>query len=291
MGILIAGIPLETISGAGDFSELIRFNLSDAAFITKLKGAQLITSLMIFIVPSFLFVRLTAPATTTQVTSSENKTVIGYLKLDQGFPGILIIVIPLLMLSALPLINLMAEINAKMVFPEFLNNLETWMKKAEEDAKIMTEAFLKMDSAGSLIFNLVMIALIPAFGEELLFRGVIQQLCTRWTNNIHRGIWIAAILFSALHGQFYGFIPRMVLGALLGYLFFWSGSLWLPFLAHFVNNGSAVLVSFLVQKKIIPEDVENIGSGQDELYYVLSSAFIVVILLWMVWKRREYEPQ
>ncbi len=274
MGISLSGVSFEKIAEANDLSDIFKFNLDDSSFVSKLKWAQLISSILIFILPPFIF---------SLLVSSNKKE---YLKIDKSFPLLFILIIPVLMIATLPLINIMAEINAKMALPDFLHGVEQWMKKAEEDAEVMTEAFLKMNSFGSMIFNLVMIALIPAFGEELLFRGVVQKLFSNWTKNSHWGILIAAAVFSAMHGQFYGFLPRMVLGALLGYLLLWSGSLWLPVFAHFINNGAAVVVSYLIQRGTIPKEVENIGTGKDEFYFIALSALVVFTLVYLIYKRR-----
>ena len=107
-----------------------------------------------------------------------------------------------------------------MKLPSFFSSIENWMKYKEIEAEILTKQLLVMSSIEGLVINLIIIAVIPAVGEELIFRGCIQKIFTTWTNNYHLGIWIAAILFSAIHFQFYGFIPRMLLGALFGYLFF-----------------------------------------------------------------------
>jgi len=133
-----------------------------------------------------------------------------------------------------------------------------------------------------------MIALLPAIGEELLFRGVIQRIFIRWTKNSHWGIWIAAILFSALHMQFYGFIPRLLLGALFGYLLVWSGSMWLPIAAHFVNNAVAVIGMYMIDKGTINPEFEEIGSTGDSIYLSVISIAIVALLLWLI--KREYKP-
>ena len=92
-----------------------------------------------------------------------------------------------------------------MHFPDWLSGMENWMLDKEESAQELTESFLVMNSVGSLVFNLIMIALLPAIGEELIFRGIFQRIFAEWTKNIHLGILLAAILFSAMHFQFYGF--------------------------------------------------------------------------------------
>ena len=110
-----------------------------------------------------------------------------------------------------------------------------------------------MDGIGDLVVNLIIVALLAAVGEELLFRGSMQNIFLEWTKNKHAAVWITAVLFSALHAQFYGFLPRMLLGVVLGYLYIWSGSLWLSMLFHFLNNGLAVLFSYLIAKGTISE--------------------------------------
>ena len=136
-----------------------------------------------------------------------------------------------------------------------LNGIEIWMKNSEEKAKVLTDAFTEGDSLGVLFLNLIVIALLAALSEELFFRGVLQKVLIECTRNKHLGVWIGAIIFSAFHMQFYGFLPRMLMGAFLGYLFLWSGSLWLGIFAHFINNGMAVLIIWLINKNVIPENI------------------------------------
>jgi uncharacterized protein len=271
-GIMLTEIDLARFSENPDLSGLISFNLDSPSFVFKLKIGQIITSVLIFIVPSVLM---------ASIFSSGYKK---YLYISKTPSLISTGIAALLILSALPAINAMAQLNNMLGLPDFLSGLEQWMRDAEAQAEKLTKAFLMMDTPVDLILNIVMIAVIPAIGEELLFRGVVQKLFSGWTKNIHWGVWISAILFSAMHGQFLGFLPRMMLGALLGYLLVWSGSLWLPIFAHFVNNASAVLISYLISKKIISEDVENIGSGKEEIIYTAVSFIVVVLLLFTIKK-------
>ena len=132
-----------------------------------------------------------------------------------------------------------------------------------------------------------MIAIIPAIGEELLFRGVIQRIFTRWTRSNHWGIWIAAILFSALHMQFYGFVPRMLLGVLFGYLLVWSGSMWLPIIAHFLNNALAVIAMYMIDKELISPKVEEFGSTSGSYYGAIISIILVGVFLVLIKKQNE----
>ncbi|HYQ56248.1 MAG TPA: CPBP family intramembrane glutamic endopeptidase, partial [Draconibacterium sp.] len=205
-----------------------------------------------------------------------------YLYLDKSFNTQSVILVIVLMFFAAPLINLIGELNSNMSFPEWLSGVEEWMRNAEENAAEITDAFLNVKTIGGLAFNVFMIALLPAVGEELLFRGVIQKIFSKMTNSHHWGIWISAILFSALHIQFYGFVPRVLLGALFGYLLVWSGSMWLPIIGHFLNNAIAVIAIYLINNDMLKPQYEEIGSTSDSYYMAgisLALTFVFLVML------------
>ncbi len=194
-----------------------------------------------------------------------------------------------LMLVALPAINLLGYWNQQMTLPTFLEPLEQWMKTQEESAKILTEQFMDVTTIGGLIINLLLMALLPAIAEELTFRGVLQRLFQakgekgdeakrREGERIpHLAIWCSAILFSAIHLQFYGFVPRMLMGALFGYMLAWTGSLWIPILMHFTNNAMAVLLYFVTLRQGWDmEKVDAIGTN-DTLWLGVVSMVITII--------------
>ena len=124
-------------------------------------------------------------------------------------------------------------------------------------------------------------AILPAVGEELLFRGLLQQKLFSCFKNIHISIWITAFLFSALHLQFFGFFPRFLLGALLGYMFYWSGSLWLPIIAHFTNNALALLMSFFISKNMISTDLDQIGIDENMWNTIAISGIAIVMMIYI----------
>lgn len=210
-----------------------------------------------------------------------------YLFLNKKFGISSIVLILVIMFVAGPFINFIGEVNSNMALPEWLSGLEKWMLDSEENAEIITDAFLDVDSLGALLFNLFMIAFLPAIGEELLFRGVIQRIFTRMTLNHHWGIWITAILFSALHMQFYGFIPRMLLGVMFGYLLVWSGSMWLPICAHFLNNGIAVIIRFMTNNDMMKPEMEEIGSTTESYYMAALSFVLIMIFMFMIKRQNE----
>jgi len=151
------------------------------------------------------------------------------------------------------------------------------MRHSEDEALKETQLLLQMNSLGAMLFDLLVIGLLTAIAEEFLFRGCVQTIFTRWTKSKHWGIWIAAILFSAFHMQFFGFLPRLLLGVFFGYFVAWSGSIWTSVWGHFINNGSAVVITYLFQQKIIkvnPDD-QHVFNW---LGYLLSLILTVLLL-------------
>lgn len=165
-----------------------------------------------------------------------------------------------LTVAFMPVNGLIIEINQSLKLPESLAPLERWMRAKEDQMAELTKFLTTFRSVPQLIMAFITIAIIPAIGEEVLFRGVFQRKFIVWTGSVHAGIWLAAALFSAIHLQFYGFVPRMLLGAMFGYLYVWSGNLWVPILAHFINNGFTVLMIFLYQRRITSIDVDSTES-------------------------------
>lgn len=183
----------------------------------------------------------------------------------------------LLMLVALPAINLLSYWNQQMSLPAFLEPLEQWMKTSEESAKVLTEQFMQATTFGGLIINLLLMAVLPALGEELTFRGVLMNFFEVKGKRVHLAIWCTAILFSAIHLQFYGFVPRMLMGALFGYMLVWTGSLWVPILMHFTNNAAAVLLYFVsLRAGWDMEKMDAIGTN-DTLWLGVVSMVITIV--------------
>lgn len=192
-----------------------------------------------------------------------NQVSVNYLKLIQLFNGVGIFIVPLLLYSYLtgfdfkftritrqntilviaimmlitPFVGLLLEWNMKISFPE-------WLLLFDKNSDVIVEAFLKMSTIWDLLYTLIVIAVVPAIGEELLFRGYLQQKIGRRLNNSIFAIVITSFLFSVIHLDAQGVLPRFILGVLLGYLYYWSESLWMPILAHFVNNAQAVIFSY-----------------------------------------------
>ena len=239
--------------------------------VNELKWVQLIQTAALFLLPPLLMAFLWA------------KQPLEWLKLKSETRGYGLWAI-FLMLMALPAINLVGYFNQQMSLPAFLEPLEQWMKTAEANAAHLTEQFLSVTTFDGLIINILLMALLPAVAEELTFRGVLQNLfevidetLKKKGNRVHIAIWCSAILFSAIHMQFYGFLPRMLMGALFGYALVWTGSLWIPILMHFTNNAMAVILYFLAIRSGWDMDkVDTIGTN-DTLWLGVVSLVLTII--------------
>jgi len=231
----------------------------------------LIQHLGLFILPALLF---------NQIFSFKKKP--GFLFWGEPIKPLTFILVIGLMLFSSPLINFLVALNEKMQLPAFLGGVEKDIKTLEEGAGELTYFLVKASNIGELLVNLLIMAVIPAIGEEFLFRGTIQKIVARWSGNVHLAIWTSAILFSALHFQFYGFIPRMALGALFGYILIWTGNIWYAVIAHFLNNAVSVLIYYFIQNGQLAKQTETFGSSASQ------AAFFVIpfILLLMVMIRK-----
>lgn len=202
-----------------------------------------------------------------------------YYYFDQTLTITSVMLVFALLIFSNPIFDLISHLNQKIILPDFLSDVENWMKQKETQAAEMTKKFLEMKTFSDLALNLFMIAVIPAIGEEVFFRGGLQNIFKSWFNNHHVAIWITAILFSTIHLQFYGFFPRLFLGAFFGYLLVYGKSIWLPILGHFLNNASAVVYAYILQKN--GGNLETLEKTGNYSYYgyAISSIITLVLLL------------
>jgi len=260
LGIIVALYGFGVVQNLGGFSAT-----SPPEVLNSLKIFQALSSVFMFLAPPIFFAYLIV---------HEPKS---YIKTSTHFNPVLLLLVLVIMFISAPLMEIMVNLNQQMVFPDFLKGLYKWMKDSEEDAARTTAIFLKMSGPKDLIINLIMIGFLPAVAEEFLFRGAIQTIFTRWTKNPHWGIWIAAILFSAMHMQFFGFLPRMMLGVGFGYFVWWSGSIWTSIWAHLLNNGTAVVVTYLFQQKLI-----NLNPDDQHVFNYAGYAFSLIITVFLL---------
>jgi len=262
LGIVIA-IPVFGIEIFGELTSLD--DLSDTRTIEILKYFQVVNQIGVFVLPALFYAQL------------ENRSASAYLRL-KGKINIRYLLISILIIAgAIPAINWLVEANGQMQLPESLRGIEEWMRSSEDKAKALTDAFLNVSTVGGLVINLIIIALLAAVGEEFLFRGVILRIINDWSQNIHFSVILSAILFSAIHFQFYGFFPRLFLGIMFGYIFLWTGTIWIPVILHFLFNGMTVVAYYLANIGIIEADIDSIGSSTST--YVLFGSLAISIFL------------
>ena len=218
--------------------------------------------------------------------TSEQRNARVLFKEESQWP-LLIAIVCISVFSLGPAISPVAEWNANFQFPEWMSAFGQWAKDTEATAAALIKTITSNLSPLDFIFSFVVIAIIPAMGEELVFRGLIQTELIRAVKNPHVAILIASILFSAIHFQFMGFAPRLLMGLFVGYLYFWSGNLWISILAHFFNNGFQLIGLYLYQKDMIPFDVESTDSAP----WPLMAAGVVLLLSSMLYLKKYFESR
>ncbi|TCD02373.1 CPBP family intramembrane metalloprotease [Pedobacter frigidisoli] len=273
LGGLIFGIIAVAITlimyGLGLISNFDLLLAGDARYLDGFKLIQILSSIGTFIAPPIV------------LAWTERKRVTEFYSFKKPQLLLLILVFVIMMVS-MPFMEWTVLMNQKMVLPDFLKGIERWMRMKEDGTMKVMMKLITVRSNLDFIVNLIMIAVIPAIGEELMFRGGIQRSLTRAYKNPHLAIWLTAIIFSAIHLQFYGFVPRMLLGAGFGYLYYFSGSIWYAMLAHFINNAYAVCAAFYMQKHNMPLDKADEPVGFPWYGYLISA--IITIALFKFFK-------
>ncbi len=219
----------------------------DPQYIAATKLIQILGSIGTFIVPAFLFSYLFAG------------DLFSYYQFRNPTGTVPILLTVLMMISVIPFINYMAEINVGIEFP--IKAIDRLFRTLETEAEQIMKAFTATRSMGGLLINLLMIGVLAAVGEELIFRGFLQRLLYGLVKNVPIAIIVTALLFSAFHFQFFSFMPRFVLGIILGYLMYLGRSIWFPIIAHFVNNAMGVIYYYFNSRGSADDMLEEIGTS------------------------------
>lgn len=225
---------------------------------------QSLTSFVVFFLAPYLYVR-------------KNKEFINESLHFNSIKIYPIIIIILLMLFFMLFNGIIIEWNKNLEFPSLLSSFENYAKEREKELEKLTFFLISFENIFQYIIGVFAIALIPGFCEEYLFRGLFQKKFNLLFNNIHIAIWLSAFIFSFFHLQFYGLIPRMLLGALFGYIYFYSGNLFYPILAHFLNNFVALSVFYLSYIGMLDLSIEEINSYEISFLNSLISLLIAAL--------------
>lgn len=247
---------------------------SDIMGLNSLRFMQISSQIFTFVLPPIVYALLIKENPFKAL--GFNKTTITWL-----FLGVA------MMYAILPLNSVFAEWNANIKFPDSMTDFERLLQDMQERATEIMERFVNVTSIGGLILNLFMIAGLAALGEELLFRSIIQTSLIKVCKNAHIGIIIASAIFSIIHMEFYGLLPRFVLGMLLGYMYYYSRSIWIPIAMHFANNGTIVFLYYLNNIGTINIDVESFG--KTNIFVLILSIIAMIALFWFTIKLNKKE--
>lgn len=245
--ILVKGIPIQDADN---------IDWSNPELVSTMKWIQAISSVLIFLLPALIYARITFSAKPLY-----------YLGLRTPEKSLMYGLAILCIMVAFPFVIWLGELNQVIPLPE-------WMTAMEKDTAKQMEALLKVNKPIDILVNVIIIAILPAVCEELCFRGALQRIVIQCMKNPWAGIIVTSILFSALHLQFQGFLPRMFLGIVLGALYWYSGSLWTSILAHFVNNGvQVVAVSYAPQYVTENPSIPTLAG--------IASGLVVFVIVWV----------
>lgn len=204
----------------------------------------------------------------------------------RGFSWRTLAVIVAVYAVSLPVMNYLVWLNAQMNLPDCMNGVENWMRENEEEAAGITDAILTCHNFWQMIEVLLIVAILTGLGEEVFFRGAMLNMSIEREGGWHHvAVWVTAAVFSAFHFQFFGFVPRLLLGAWLGYLMISTRSLWAPVLAHALNNGMVVIANYLGQKSVINYDaLDSVGLPDEGAFPVIATLSAVLTLAIIIWQ-------
>jgi uncharacterized protein len=268
---LIGVVILSNMTGISlyDLSDIGKWDYSNPAMITFIRGMLVVQFLGLFLIPSLLFGYFSDPQP------------LDYIGLKRPGKNIYYLLGATALIVALPLVDWLGVVNRQIQFPQ---NMAGWMQESEEQAARQIEFMLSKHTVKDLLLNLLFIAVFAGVGEELFFRSVLQRLLIRICRSPLAGILIAAFIFSAIHFQFYGFIPRFVLGILLGLIYWYSGSIWPAIIAHFVYDAFAVIMIYF-NPALLKNTDATIFSASVSWVTALISFILVVALVWYMRKQ------
>lgn len=244
-----------------------------------MKIATVLQNLLVFLLPAMLVGMLCGGG------------LLRFLRLDKC-PSVLDVVAVAAIYCALtPAMNWLVAWNESVALPDFLRPVEEWMRARENAAQEATGALLDVETLPRMLLSVLLVGVLTGLCEESLFRGALQRVFAGGALGGHVAVWAAAFVFSALHVQFYGFVPRMVLGAFLGYMFWWSGSLWIPVIGHALNNSFVVVFAYLSRNGLCDSGLNEIGASAGAAgvpYVAIFSAVgtLVLMLLYCFWSKK-----
>ena len=230
-----------------------------------------VQDLFIFIIPAFV-----AAFTATRLPAR-------MLGVDQPPKASLFLLALLVLFVSVPAMNMIISFNQNIHLPESMTSVEAWMRHTEDAASQATAAILSGDSVGTLIVSVLIVGVLAGFSEEIFFRGALQRILMATRLPAWSVIWIVAVIFSAFHFQFFGFIPRMLLGAYFGYLLYWTRCLWIPVCVHIINNSVYVISQWNSTDSADNAAINTFGSDLSSPAEILAVCVSVVLTVAGIW--------
>lgn len=244
--------------------------------ITLLRISIVLQDVIIFILPTVMTALLIA------------KRPWRFIEADKSPGGISSASVLLTILAAIPAMNMLVKWNEQLHLPESMSGLEHLLRDAEANAGATMSMLLGETGIGDMLISILIIGLLTGISEEVFFRGALQNILKCLFNNHHLAIWTTAFVFSAIHMQFFGFFPRLLMGAFFGYLVYWSGSLWLSIIAHAVNNSLVVLSMWLIKTGQMSTDINSIGTTGTPASIILICVSTLLATCLILFLRKSY---
>lgn len=244
----------------------------DSRYVAMLRVSTMIQDVVMLVLP--------AVATAVIVTSQPARL----LCLQTKPRGSMIVFAMLVVVVSAPAMSYIIRLNESLTLPESMASLERALREAEAGAAQSIAAMMVVHNIPNLLVNILIIGVMAGFSEELFFRGGLQRLLQSTRLSPVAAIWITTMIFSAVHMQFYGFIPRMLLGAYFGYLLLWTGSIWVPMAAHMFNNTMFVVLQYVT------------GTGDPQIampgmpQWIVPAVSLVATVVLLSMRRRLFYP-
>lgn len=256
--LLIFGLVFSSVFGVF----VVMMNGGNLTDLRNLQLIQVLNQVIGFLLPAVLYVML---------VKEKPFNYLGFKKIPTwSLLGVVA------MFTVIPFLSMVTDRNDSIVFPESMRAWEEQLRGIQEKSEEIIKMFI---GQGSLFSSLLIIAALAAVSEELLFRSVIQKSLIRLFANTHVAIIVTAVIFSAFHFDFFGFFPRFILGLMLGYMFWMSGSIFPSMLMHFANNATIVILYYLNTRGFIDIDVEHFGSTSNVILILLSLIVTIAIFI------------
>ncbi len=221
------------------------------------------------------------------VTSLTHPSPLNYLKIEKSEKMSEKVLFSLLLfLVSFVFASFLSQWNRGLVLPQSMHTIEQFMRTMEDAAMETTNLLLSVDTIGGLLLNLLIVAGFAAVSEELFFRGALQQFLMEKVRSRHATVWVTSLIFSLVHFQFYGFLPRLFLGALLGYLFLYTGNLWIPILFHFINNATVLMMNYFWRDAVWFKRLDDISITLPFIAGAVASGLLTFLLFSTYYKKR-----